>query len=75
MGCCLYVEPVDGGADTFTVEMPRLTVGRGALEFAEVDAGRLAQSAVRQSGAIANAPREASPADVADIFRAAVSYW
>jgi alcohol dehydrogenase class IV len=32
MGCCHhYYEPSDGGADAFTVDMPRLTVGRGTL--------------------------------------------
>ncbi len=31
MGCCQYYTPSDGGADTFTVEMPRLTFGRGCL--------------------------------------------
>jgi hydroxyacid-oxoacid transhydrogenase len=31
MGCCEYFAPVEGGADTFTVAMPRLTFGRGAL--------------------------------------------
>ncbi|MFB3089657.1 MAG: hydroxyacid-oxoacid transhydrogenase [Acidiferrobacterales bacterium] len=31
MGCCQYFTPTDGGADAFTVEMPRLTFGRGVL--------------------------------------------
>ncbi|MDX1432239.1 MAG: hydroxyacid-oxoacid transhydrogenase [Gammaproteobacteria bacterium] len=31
MGCCEYFVATDGGADTFTVEMPRVTFGRGAL--------------------------------------------
>jgi hydroxyacid-oxoacid transhydrogenase len=31
MGCCEYYDSVDGGADTFTVAMPRVTFGRGAL--------------------------------------------
>ncbi len=31
MSCCQYFTPSDGGADTFTVEMPRLTFGRGCL--------------------------------------------
>lgn len=31
MGCCEYFTPVDGGAETFTVAMPRLTFGSGAL--------------------------------------------
>jgi len=31
MSCCQYFTPVEGGADTFTVEMPRLTFGRGCL--------------------------------------------
>ena len=31
MGCCQYFTPTEGGADAFTVEMPRLTFGRGCL--------------------------------------------
>ena len=31
MGCCQYFTPVANGADNFTVEMPRLTFGRGCL--------------------------------------------
>ncbi len=31
MGCCQYFTSSDGGADSFTVEMPRLTFGRGCL--------------------------------------------
>ncbi len=31
MGCCQYFTPSDGGSDTFSVEMPRLTFGRGCL--------------------------------------------
>ena len=31
MGCCQYFTPGENGADTFTVEMPRLTFGRGCL--------------------------------------------
>jgi alcohol dehydrogenase class IV len=31
MGCCQYFTPSDGGADSFTVDMPRLTFGRGCL--------------------------------------------
>lgn len=31
MSCCQYFTPSEGGADTFTVEMPRLTFGRGCL--------------------------------------------
>lgn len=31
MGCCQYFAPGENGADTFTVEMPRLTFGRGCL--------------------------------------------
>jgi len=31
MGCCQYFTPSDNGADSFTVEMPRLTFGRGCL--------------------------------------------
>ncbi|TFH40391.1 MAG: alcohol dehydrogenase, partial [Lysobacterales bacterium] len=31
MSCCQYFTPVENGADSFTVEMPRLTFGRGCL--------------------------------------------
>ncbi len=31
MGCCQYFAPIEGNADAFTVEMPRVTFGRGAL--------------------------------------------
>ena len=31
MPCCQYHAPVEGGATTFTVQMPRVTFGRGAL--------------------------------------------
>lgn len=31
MGCCHYFGPIEGGADGFTVEMPRVTFGRGVL--------------------------------------------
>jgi hydroxyacid-oxoacid transhydrogenase len=31
MGCCQYFTPSESGADAFTVEMPRLTFGRGCL--------------------------------------------
>ena len=31
MGCCQYYAPGEGGADTFTVDMPRITFGRGCL--------------------------------------------
>jgi alcohol dehydrogenase class IV len=32
MGCCQYFTPTEGGAGAFTVEMPRITFGRGVLE-------------------------------------------
>lgn len=31
MGCCQYFTPTEGGAETFSVAMPRLTFGRGCL--------------------------------------------
>lgn len=31
MGCCHYFVATEGGADAFTVEMPRVTFGRGVL--------------------------------------------
>ncbi len=41
MVCCQYFSPFDGGANAFTVEMPRVTFGRGALH--EVGARALAR--------------------------------
>ena len=49
MGCCQYFTPSEGGADTFTVEMPRLTFGRGCL--AELG-DRLAARGVRRAAVI-----------------------
>lgn len=41
MGCCQYFTTTDEGADAFTVEMPRLTFGRGCLaEIGERVKGR-----------------------------------
>jgi alcohol dehydrogenase class IV len=49
MGCCQYFTPSEGGADTFTVEMPRLTFGRGCLaELGE----RLKARGVRRAAVI-----------------------
>ncbi|MGI9335361.1 MAG: hypothetical protein ACR2RL_19615 [Gammaproteobacteria bacterium] len=31
MACCHYCALTENGADTFTVQMPRLTFGRGSL--------------------------------------------
>jgi alcohol dehydrogenase class IV len=41
MGCCQYFEPREGGAESFSVEMPRITFGRGALAEAGERAGGL----------------------------------
>ncbi len=32
MGCCHYFDLTEGGADAFTVQMPRVTFGRGVLD-------------------------------------------
>lgn len=32
MGCCHYFAATEGGADSFTVEMPRITFGRGVMD-------------------------------------------
>ena len=32
VGCCHYFLATEGGADSFTVEMPRITFGRGTLD-------------------------------------------
>jgi alcohol dehydrogenase class IV len=40
MGCCHHFAPTEGGASSFTVEMPRVTFGRGCLsELGERAAG------------------------------------
>ena len=49
--------------------------GIADLGFGANDAGSLADSAVRQRRAIANAPRVTSRDDVEAIFQGAVSYW
>jgi len=43
---CQYHEPVDGGASTFTVAMPRLTFGRQCLQELGARAKRLGMSKV-----------------------------
>jgi len=60
------------------VELMRATQlpnGLQAVGFACADAGALADSAMRQRRAIANAPRQTSPADASEIFKNAMSYW
>jgi len=32
VGCCHYFVATEGGADSFTVEMPRIMFGRGVME-------------------------------------------
>lgn len=43
---CQYYEPTEGGANTFTVAMPRLTFGRGCLAEIGARAARLGMSRV-----------------------------
>jgi alcohol dehydrogenase class IV len=43
---CQYYSPTDNGADSFTVAMPRLTVGRGTLAEVGVRAQRLGMKRV-----------------------------
>jgi alcohol dehydrogenase class IV len=41
MGCCQHFAPTEGGATSFTVDMPRVTFGRGSLaELGPRSAGR-----------------------------------
>ena len=60
------------------IELMRATNAPNGLSdvgFAAHDAPRLAQSAVRQTRAINNAPRIANQQEIADIYHSAVSYW
>jgi len=58
MGCCQYFTPRDNGADTFTVEMPRLTFGRGCLsELGE----RIKARGVRRAAVITDRFLSGSP--------------
>lgn len=43
---CQYYSPTENGADSFTVAMPRLTVGRGTLSEVGVRAARLGMKRV-----------------------------
>jgi len=54
------------------VDMPN---GLSGLGFSKADAPALAESAIRQGRAIANAPKQIAAADVQSIFEGAVSYW
>jgi len=54
------------------VDMPN---GLSGLGFTKADAPALAESAIRQGRAIANAPQKIAAADVQSIFEGAVSYW
>ncbi|MDX1432603.1 MAG: iron-containing alcohol dehydrogenase, partial [Gammaproteobacteria bacterium] len=49
--------------------------GLEAVGFESGDADALADSAMRQRRAIANAPRETGRDDAAGIFRQAMRYW
>ena len=49
--------------------------GLGGIGFKLDDVGGLADSAVRQGRAIANAPRETNRNDIATIYERAMSYW
>lgn len=53
----------------------RVPNGLGAIGFTAADSGPLAQSAVRQTRAIANAPRETALADIQNIYAQSMQYW
>ncbi len=81
----LGVGDVDVGADDAgevvagrIVELMRGTGvpnGISGVGFAVADTRRLAQSAIRQTRAINNAPRVADMDDIQRLYEAAVSYW
>lgn len=49
--------------------------GLTEIGFAPEDAGRLAESSIRQKRAIANAPRESNLQDMETIYERAMRYW
>ncbi|HSS66011.1 MAG TPA: hydroxyacid-oxoacid transhydrogenase [Gammaproteobacteria bacterium] len=63
MGCCQYFEPSVGGADSFTVEMPRITFGRGSLG----EAGERARALGMRRAALFTDPYLAGSAHVANV--------
>jgi len=64
MGCCQYFEPSVGGADSFTVEMPRITFGRGTL----AEAGERARGLGMRRAALFTDPFLAGSAHVAKVI-------
>jgi hydroxyacid-oxoacid transhydrogenase len=63
MGCCQYFEPSVGGADSFTVQMPRITFGRGTL----AEAGERARALGMHRAALFTDPFLAESAQVAKV--------
>jgi len=49
--------------------------GLSGVGFGESDVARLTDSSIRQTRAIANAPRDSNRVDLENIYRDAVSYW
>jgi alcohol dehydrogenase class IV len=49
--------------------------GLSGVGFGEADVSRLTDSSIRQTRAIANAPRDSNRVDLENIYRDAVSYW
>jgi len=72
--------PEDAGEITATriialMQATGIPNGVGGVGFGAGDAGALADSAVRQGRAIANAPRECGRDDIAAMYLAGMSYW
>ncbi len=64
MGCCQYFEPSFGGSESFTVEMPRITFGRGTL----AEAGERARGLGMRRVALFTDPFLAESAHVAKVI-------
>ena len=82
MSCCQYFTPGDGGADTFTIEIPRLTFGRGCLsELGErIEAHGVRRAAVLTDGFLNGSQhmvrvRRSLGDAAAEIFKNAMRYW
>lgn len=65
MGCCQYFEPSVGGAESFTVEMPRITFGRGTL----AEAGERARDLGMRRAALFTDPFLAESEHVAGVSK------
>ncbi len=77
---CFRKTPADAGEVVANriIELMRDTHipnGLSGVGFSENDVTRLTDSSIRQTRAIANAPRESNRVDIENIYRDAISYW